>query len=99
MLYRWVRTGDRVRLRHRSAYLDDKLDPIYTDRAYNGSATVFQAELHAIHMACEYALMQPHGTVNILSDSQAAIKAVTLTGLDLAANRSVQLKLINRDKS
>jgi ribonuclease HI len=61
-----------------AAYLDDKLDPIYTDRAYTGSATVFQAELHAIHMACEYALMQPHGTVNILSDSQAAIKAVTL---------------------
>jgi ribonuclease HI len=29
-------------------------------------------------MACEYALMQPHETVNIISDSQAAIKAVTL---------------------
>jgi ribonuclease HI len=61
-----------------AAYLDDKLDPIYTDSAYTGSATVFQAELHAIHMACEYALMQPHRTVNILSDSQAAIKAATI---------------------
>jgi hypothetical protein len=29
-------------------------------------------------MACEYALMQPHGTVYIVSNSQAAIKAVTL---------------------
>jgi ribonuclease HI/retron-type reverse transcriptase len=50
--------------------------PIYTDCKYVGTATVFQAEVHAIQMACEQALTYPDVRVTIFSDSQAAILAI-----------------------
>jgi ribonuclease HI len=40
-------------------------------------ATVFQAELFAIQLACQYAQTQTDQLVIILSDSQAAIQATT----------------------
>jgi ribonuclease HI len=42
---------------------------------YTDKATVFQAELRAIQMACEFAEAQPRMKILILSDSQAAIQA------------------------
>jgi ribonuclease HI len=51
-------------------------DAIHTDCAFLGLATVFQAELHAITMACQAAEQHPEARVTLFSDSQAAIYAI-----------------------
>jgi ribonuclease HI len=58
-------------------YKDGTTDPIHEECDYTGSATVFQAEVYAIEMACEYATQQACPLVTILSDSLAAILALT----------------------
>jgi ribonuclease HI len=58
-------------------YKDGTTDPIHEEYDYTGSATVFQAEVYAIEMACEYATQQACPLVTILSDSLAAILALT----------------------
>jgi ribonuclease HI len=51
-------------------------NPIYTNSRYVGMATVFQAEVHAIQMACNQASTYQDTRVTIFSDSQAAIYAI-----------------------
>jgi ribonuclease HI len=60
-----------------AAYRGVEPEPIYTTWEYTGMATVFQAELFAIQLACQYAQTQTDQLVIILSDSQAAIQATT----------------------
>jgi hypothetical protein len=52
-------------------------DSIYEASENTGQATVFQAKIHAIKMACDYAMQMVPAQVIILSDSQAAILALT----------------------
>jgi ribonuclease HI len=60
-----------------AAYCGIEPEPIYTTSEYTGMATVFQSELFAIQLACQYAQAQPDRLVIIQSDSQAAIQAST----------------------
>jgi ribonuclease HI len=59
-----------------AVYLDKDPNSIKTEAEYTGMATVFQAELYAMQMACDYAKLRADCKVTILSDSQAAIQAV-----------------------
>jgi ribonuclease HI len=59
-----------------AVYKNDNPEPIHTDAEHVGEATVFQAELHAITMACTFAQTQTDQKITILCDCQAAIKAV-----------------------
>jgi hypothetical protein len=58
-----------------AVYKDEICEVIHTNSRYTGVATVFQAELCAIQMACVFALEMADMQVLILSDSQAAILA------------------------
>jgi ribonuclease HI len=60
-----------------AVYQGNYPDPIYEASEYTGQATVFQAKVHAIKMACDYAMQMVPAQVIILSDSQAAILALT----------------------
>jgi hypothetical protein len=60
-----------------AAYRGVEPEPIYTTSEYTGMATVYQTELFAIQLACQYAQAQTDRLVIILSDSQAAIQATT----------------------
>jgi ribonuclease HI/retron-type reverse transcriptase len=51
-------------------------EPILTDSQFVGSATVFQAELNAIKMACNACMALPDIRVTLFCDSQAAILAI-----------------------
>jgi ribonuclease HI len=51
--------------------------PTFCTAEYIGTATVFQSEVRAISMACEYVALRQPTQVTILSDSQAAIMAIT----------------------
>jgi ribonuclease HI len=58
-----------------AVYLDGDPNSIQTEAEYTGMATVFQAELYAMQMACDYAKLRADHKVIILSNSQAAIQA------------------------
>jgi ribonuclease HI len=49
---------------------------VFTNSVYTGTATVFQAKLYAIQIKCDFAIHKNALQVMILSDCQAAIKAV-----------------------
>lgn len=51
-------------------------EPIHTDSQFVGTATVFQAELNAITMACQACMALDDIRVTIFCDSQAAILAI-----------------------
>jgi ribonuclease HI len=78
-------------------------DPIFTQSAYVGLATVFQAEVYAIQLACEEAITYPDVRVTILSDRQAAILAInhstykscTVNAAALALNKVGRTKLVH----
>ena len=57
-------------------YRSGTTEPIVTESAFAGEATVFQAELHAITLACTAAQALPDTRITLFSDSQAAILAI-----------------------
>jgi hypothetical protein len=59
-----------------AAYRTTDPETIFTSSKFTGIATVFQAELYAIQMACAFAMAQQDHLVIILSDSQSAIQAL-----------------------
>jgi ribonuclease HI len=69
-----------------ATYSGKSPDPIHENFEFTGAATVFQAELYAIKMACKFAIQQAPSPVTILSDSQAAIMA---TANPLITSRTV----------
>jgi ribonuclease HI len=71
-----------------AVYLDNQINPIFTSAEYTGIATVLQAELYAIQMACEYAATRQETQVTILSDCQSAILA---TAKPLIFSRTVKM--------
>jgi hypothetical protein len=60
-----------------AAYEGTYEDPVHKASEFTGVATVFQSELYAIEMACEFALQQVPSPVTVLSNSQSAIMAIT----------------------
>ena len=76
-------------------YRRDEPTPLKTGHEYVGDATVFQAELNAISMACSEAASFPDVRVTILCDSQAAIFAINKSCIQsrtvLAAVRALHL--------
>jgi hypothetical protein len=62
-----------------AVYENGNPDQTFCTAEYTGAATVFQSEVHAISMACEYVTSRQPTQVMILSDSQAAIMAICYT--------------------
>jgi ribonuclease HI len=60
-----------------AVYENSNSDPTFCTAEYTGAATVFQSEVRAISMACEYVTSRQPTQVTILSDSQAALMAIT----------------------
>jgi ribonuclease HI len=58
-------------------YEGDNPDPIFQSSAYTGKATVFQSEIYALQMACDYVTPMSPPKVIFLSDSQSLIEALT----------------------
>jgi ribonuclease HI len=58
-----------------------QLELVQTDHAFLGQATVFQAEVHAITMACQAAKLLPDVRVTYFSDSQSAIQAIAKSSI------------------
>ena len=59
------------------AYQGNSQDPVWQGLAYLGDATVFQAEVHAIEGAAEYAANNNFNDVTIFSDSQSGLRAIS----------------------
>ena len=77
------------------AFHDPTEDPKFQGKSFLGQATVFQAEVHAIEGAAEYAAANNFDQVTIFSDCQSALHAISS---HLAKSRTVfnAIKALNR---